>query len=67
MVWGALHGGHRSSHGISVEDGIVAPKIDAQASTPISHPQSYELAISSMKRGWIRVIVTGHILQASLV
>ena len=53
MVLGPLCGGTRSSHSISVEDGVVTQKIDAQASTPISHPQSYELAISSMKRGWV--------------
>ena len=42
-----------SSHGISVEDEVVTPKIDVWASTPISHPQSFELAISSMKRGGV--------------
>ena len=36
-----------------------------RASTPISHPQSYELAISRMKRGGVEVIIASHILQAS--
>ena len=53
MVLGPLCGDARSSHGISVEDEAVTPKIDAWASTPISCPQSYELAISSMKRGGV--------------
>ena len=48
-------GDARSSHGISVED------------EPISDPQCYELAISSMKTGGVEVIVAGHILQASPV
>ena len=54
-------GDARSSHSISVQDEIVTPKFDAWASAPISHPQSYELAISSLKRGGVEVIVAGHI------
>ena len=50
IVLGPLSGDTRSSHGISVEDETVTPKIDTRARTPISHPQSYELEISSMKR-----------------
>ena len=50
-VLGPLHGDARSSHSISVEDEVVTPKVNVWASTPISCPQSYELAISSMKRG----------------
>ena len=57
----------RSSHSISVEDEMVTQKIDAWASPPISHPRSYELAISSMKRAGVEVIMAGHILQASPV
>ena len=60
-------GAARSSHDISVEDKMVTPKINAWANAPISCPQSYELAISSMKRGGVEVIVAGHILQASPV
>ena len=52
MVWSPLQGDIRSSHGISAEDEMVTLNIDSQASTPISHPQSYDLAISSMRWGW---------------
>ena len=67
MVQGPLCGDARSSHGISVEDKMVGQKIDALASTPVSCPQSYELAISRIKRGGIEFITTSPILQASLV
>ena len=42
-------------------------KIDAWVSTPISCPQSYELAISRMKTGGVEFIIASHILQASPV
>ena len=60
-------GDSRSSYSISVEDEMIIPKINAWASAPISHPQSYELSISSMKRGRMEAIMAGCILQASLV
>ena len=52
-VLGPLHGDARSSYSISVADEGVPPKINVQASTPVSKPQSYEVAISSMKRGGV--------------
>ena len=67
IVLGPLHGDARSPHSISVEDEAVTPKIDAQDSTPIPCPQSYELAISSMKKCAAEVTTGGHILQVSLV
>ena len=69
LVWDPLHGEHQEfySHNISVQDEKITPKIDAQSSTPVSHPQSYELAICRMKRGGVEVIMVGHIFQASLV
>ena len=67
LVLGPLHGYARSSHSISVEHKAVTQKIDAWAGTPISHPQSYEFAISNMKRGRVEVTMAGCILQASLV
>ena len=51
MVLVPSHGDARSSCGISIGDEAVNPKINTWVSTPISHPQSYELAISSMQRG----------------
>ena len=54
-------GDARSSQGISVQGEISTPEINAQASAPISHPQSYELAISRLKRGGVEVIMVGHI------
>ena len=43
------------------------PKINVWASAPISHPQSYELAISRTKRGRVEFIMASYILQASPV
>ena len=54
-------GDARSSHGISVWDEIGTPKINAWASTPISCPKNYELAISRPKRGGVKVIVARYI------
>ena len=54
-------GDARSSHSIYVQGEISTPKIGAQASAPISYCQSYELAISRLKRGGIEVITAGHI------
>ena len=54
-------GDARSSHSMSVQDEIVTPKIDAWASAHISHPQSYKLPISRLKRGGVEVIVASHI------
>ena len=58
-------GDTRSLNNISIQDKIVTLKIDAQASTLISCPQSYKLAISRPKRGGVEVIVTSHIPWAS--
>ena len=67
MAQGPMHGDARCSHNISVEGKGVTPKIDAWTSTPISCPQSYEIAVSRMKRGGVGFIVASHILQASQV
>ena len=37
MVWGPLHGECQEFHSICIQDKMVIPEIDAQASTPISH------------------------------
>ena len=61
MLWGPLHGEHQEFHGICIQDEVVTPKINAQASVPVPHPQFCELAISRMKKDGVEVIVAGHI------
>ena len=56
MVQGPLHEDARSSHSINVEGEVVTPKINVWASSPVSCPQSYELAISRMKRGGVELL-----------
>ena len=60
-------GDARNSHSISAQDWKVAQKLMHGPVPPISHPQGYELAISSIKRGGVKVIMASHIFQASLV
>ena len=62
-----LCGDARSSHSIVVEGETVAQKLMCGLALQFHAPQSYELAISRMKRGEIEFIIAGHILQASLV
>ena len=50
---------------ISVEDEAVTGKSIQGASTPVSHPGVYELAISRMKKSGVEFIMTSHIPQAS--
>ena len=64
MAQDPIHWDARSSHGISVEGKGVAQKINAWTCTPISCPQSFELAISRMKRGGVEFIIARHIPQA---
>ena len=63
---GPLHG-DAISHSFSVEGKTVIQKFDAWTGAPISCPQSYEHAISRMKRDGVEFIVASHILQASPV
>ena len=67
MAWGPLVGECQVFHGICIQDGIITPKIDAWASTPISHPLCCELAVSRMKRGGIEEVMVSHVFQGSLV
>ena len=60
-------GNTRSFLSICVLDERIIPKINAQASTPISYPPCFELAISRMKRDGIEEIVIGCIFQTSSV
>ena len=56
--------------GVVMASGLRAresPKIDAQTSTPISCPQSFELAISRTKRGGVEFIIASFIPQVSMV
>ena len=55
-MWDPLHGEHQDFHSICIKDEVVAPKINAQASTPVLHTPSCELAFSRMKRGGVEVI-----------
>ena len=67
MVWDPLHGECQEFHGICIQDQMVTPKIDAQASALIPHALCCDLAISRMKRGGVKVIAASHIFLASLV
>ena len=60
-------GDARGSHGISVKDESAAQKSMSRLALPFSATQSYELAISRMKRGEAEFIVAGSILLASPV
>ena len=51
MVLGPLWGEHQEFHSVCIQDEVVTPKINAQASAPIPHPLCCELAISRTKRG----------------
>ena len=64
MAQGPLCGDTRSSQDINVRDEMVTQIIYVWASTLISCPQHYELAISRMKRGGVQFIIASHILQA---
>ena len=58
----------RYSHGISVKDGSVIPKLMPRLALLFPAPhQSYEFATYRMKRGGVGFIVASHILRASLV
>ena len=61
MAWGPLHGKHQEFHSICIQERMVTPKIDAWASTTISHPLLCGLAVSRMKRDGVEVIMTSHI------
>ena len=67
MVQVPLHGCTRNSHGISVKDESVTQKLMHRLALLFPAPQSYELAISRMKRGGVEFIMAGCILLASLV
>ena len=62
MVWGPLCGECKEFHGIHIQDKLVAPNVDAQASAPFSNPLCFELVISRMKRAGIEVIVASEYL-----
>ena len=66
MAWGPLHGECQEFHGICVQDGIVTPKIEAKASTPVSHPLCCELAVSRI-RGGVEEVMVSCVFQASPV
>ena len=58
MAWGPQHGICHAFHGIYVQDRIVSPEINAQASVPISHScvvslQSLEWREVGLKESWL--------------
>ena len=60
-------GDARNSHGISVQDESVTQKLMHGLTHHFPTPESYELAISRMKRGGVEFIMASCILLASLV
>ena len=63
IAWGDA----RISHSISVEDESVIQKSMHRLAFPRPTPQSYELAISRIKRSGIEFIMAGCILLSSPV
>ena len=63
MVGVPYIGNARHFLGISVQDGMMIPEIDAWASVPISNGRCFELAISRLKRGEIEEIIVSCIFQ----
>ena len=60
-------GDARNPHSISIKDESVIQKSMHGLVVPFPTPQSYELAISRMKRGGIEFMMAGYILLASPV
>ena len=58
-------GDTRNSYSISIKDESVAQKSMHRLALPFHIPQSYELAISRAKKGWVESIIAGCILLAS--
>ena len=65
MVGVPNKGNARSFYGTCVQDGMIIPKINTQASAPISYPLCFELAFSRTKKGEIEEIVISCIFQTS--